>query len=106
MGYFGLANLRESEETIAGHDKELLSIMCGTDIKAEMYKHNKKDSQCNQNPAKVNGMNGINGKVNGVNGHANGVNGKMNGHSYGHMNGNGNGHVNGSSNGHTERQAA
>jgi len=33
--HFGLANLKTSEEEIAGHDKELLSIMCGTEIKAE-----------------------------------------------------------------------
>lgn len=30
--HFGLANLRESVETVAGHDKELLSIMTGTQI--------------------------------------------------------------------------
>ena len=44
--HFGLANLRESEKTVAGHDKELLSIMCGTEIKSEMYQHNREDSQC------------------------------------------------------------
>ena len=38
---FGLANLRESDELVAGHDKELLSIMAGTDIEPKMYKHNK-----------------------------------------------------------------
>lgn len=42
--HFGLANMRESEQTVAGHDKELLSIMSGTEIQSEMYKHNSEDS--------------------------------------------------------------
>jgi len=43
---FGLACLRESTELVAGHDKELLSIMVGTDIEPKMYQHNKDDSNC------------------------------------------------------------
>ena len=40
---FGLACLRESKELVAGHDKELLGIMVGTDIEPKMYQHNKDD---------------------------------------------------------------
>lgn len=83
--YFGLANLRESEETIAGHDKELLSIMCGTEINAEVYKHNKKDGECKHNPNQINKV------ANGSAENGNNANGSVHGNENGVAQQNGNG---------------
>ena len=49
---FGLACMRESpeEELVAGHDKGLLGIMTGTEIRPEMYKHNRQDDKCKKCP--------------------------------------------------------